>query len=120
MAHFAEIDENNLVIRVLRIADEQEERGQEHLAEDLKQGGTWLQTSYNTRGGVHINGGTPFRKNMAGIGWIWDESRDAFYEPSPYPSWILDEESCYWQAPKPEPSEGWWTWDEEQQEWVER
>jgi hypothetical protein len=77
MAHFAEIDADNLVVRVLVVPDAQENRGQEFLADDLGLGGTWKKTSYNTQGGVHANGGTPYRKNYAGIGFTFDAGRDA-------------------------------------------
>lgn len=103
MAHFAEIDENNIVTRVLVVADEEDHRGQEFLATDLGLGGTWKKTSYNTQGGVHVNGGTPFRKNYAGVGYTYDESRDAFIPEKPYPSWVLNEETCLWDAPTPMP-----------------
>ena len=75
-------------------------------------------TSYNTRGGVHQLGGTPFRKNYAGVGHIYDPVRDAFYAEQPYPSWTLDEETCIWQPPTPKP-EGNYVWDEETQNWIE-
>ena len=61
--------------------------------------GTWLQTSYNTHGGVHSDGGTPLRKNYAGIGSIYDATRDAFYEPQPDEGWVLNEDTCIWEAP---------------------
>lgn len=96
MAHFAEIDENNIVIRVLRVPDEEEHRGQEFLADDLGLGGTWVQTSYNTRGGVHLLDGTAFRKNYAGIGYSFDAIRDAFIPEKPEGNWTLDEETCLW------------------------
>lgn len=76
-------------------------------------------TSYNTRGGVHTLGGTPFRKNYAGVGHIYDPVRDAFYTEQPYASWTLDESTCYWQAPTPRPEEGQWYWNEATLEWVE-
>lgn len=98
MAHFAEIDENNIVLRVLVVADEQENRGQEFLSEELGLGGTWLKTSYNTQGGVHLLGGTPYRKNYAGIGFTYDSQRDAFIPPKPTTGeWILNEETCLWE-----------------------
>ena len=75
-------------------------------------------TSYNTSGGVHINGGTPFRKNYAGIGYTYDESRDAFIPPKPYDSWILNEDSCLWEAPVEYPNDGeQYNWNEETQTW---
>jgi len=121
MAHFAEIDENNIVTRVLVVDDEQEHRGQEFLANDLGLGGTWIQTSYNTYLGQHSNGRTPLRKNYAGIGYVYDSTRDAFYKPQPYPSWTLDEYSCDWVPPvaMPPASETLYEWNEEAQAWVE-
>jgi hypothetical protein len=121
MAHFAEIDENNIVTRVLVVGDDQEDRGQEFLADDLGLGGTWLKTSYNTQGGVHTLGGTPFRKNYAGIGYTYDETLDAFIPPKPYASWILNEETCNWNAPVEMPVEEgkFFVWDEDTTSWVE-
>ena len=75
-------------------------------------------TSYNTKGGVHMLGGTPFRKNYAGVGYIYDPVRDAFYGEQPYASWTLDESTCYWQPPTPKP-EGAWYWKEDTTEWVD-
>ena len=87
------------------------------------QSGTWVQTSYNTRAGVHILQGTPLRKNYAGIGYVYDADRDAFYAPSPYPSWVLDEDTCTWEAPIAYPSdaseEKLYTWDESTLSWIE-
>jgi len=76
-------------------------------------------TSYNTVGGVHIYGGTPFRKNYAGKGYLYDPVRDAFYTPQPYASWSLNETSCLWEPPTPRPEEGTWYWKEDTQEWVD-
>ena len=120
MAHFAEIDENNTVVRVLVVGNEQEDRGQEFLSKDLGLGGKWIKTSYNTQGGVHINGGTPLRKNYAGVGFTYDSQRDAFIPPKPYDSWELNEDSCLWEAPIDYPSDGKnYTWDEEKITWKE-
>ncbi len=121
MAHWAEIDENNIVTRVLVVADEEDNRGQEFLATDLGLGGTWKKTSYNTMGNVHALGGTPFRKNYAGIGFTYDESRDAFIAPKPFASWVLNEDTCLWDAPTPMPVEEgkMFTWDEDTTSWVE-
>ena len=121
MAHFAEIDENNIVTRVLVVGDDQENRGQEFLANDLGLGGTWKKTSYNTVGGVHSNGGTPFRKNYAGIGFTFDEARDAFIPPKPFNSWNLNEDTCLWEAPIPMPVEEgkFFTWNEDTTSWDE-
>ena len=74
--------------------------------------GQWIQTSYNTHGGVHLNGGTPLRKNYAGIGFTYDSEKDAFIPPKPFESWLLNEESCLWEAPIPRPEEGHYYWDE--------
>jgi len=109
MAHFAEIDDNNIVTRVLVVPDEQEHRGQEFLADDLNLGGTWIQTSYNNR----------IRKQFAGIGYKYDAQADVFVTPQPYPSWILN--SNYdWVSPVPYPNDGeLYLWDEDAQIWVE-
>lgn len=82
------------------------------------QSGTWLQTSYNTHGGVHLNGGTPLRKNYASVGMIYDTVRDAFYAPQPYPSWSLNDDSCLWEAPTAMPDgDGFYTWNENTTSW---
>lgn len=86
MAHFAELDDDNIVIRVLVVPDDQEHRGQEFLADDLNLGGRWLQTSYNHR----------IRKNYAGVGYTYDPDRDAFIPPKPGDDWTFDEETCRW------------------------
>lgn len=80
--------------------------------------GEWIQTSYNTRGGVHLTGGAPLRKNFAGIGYSYDKQKDAFIPPRPFPSWTLNEQSCLWQAPVSYPSDGKnYTWDEQSKNW---
>ena len=80
--------------------------------------GQWIQTSYNTHGGVHANGGTPLRKNYAGIGYSYDAQRDAFIPPKPYASWLLDEQTCLWNAPVPYPTDGGrYAWNESTQAW---
>ena len=110
MAHFAEIDENNIVQQVLVVPDEHEHRGQEFLADDLQLGGTWIQTSYNNN----------IRKQYAGIGYSYDPDADVFIKPQPYPSWSLDE-NYDWQAPVPYPEtteDEVYRWDEEQQNWI--
>ena len=82
--------------------------------------GEWVQTSYNTHGGVHANGGTPLRKNYAGIGFTYDKERDAFIPPKPFPSWVLNEDTCLWGAPVPYPQDGKrYQWDEAALNWVE-
>jgi hypothetical protein len=122
MAHFAEIDENNIVTRVLVVDDANENDGQTFLAETLGLGGTWIKTSYNTIAGVHSNGGTPLRKNYAGIGYTYDSVRDAFYAPKPFASWTLDEDTCTWNAPTPMPVEEGknFRWNEDTTSWEER
>jgi hypothetical protein len=86
--------------------------------------GEWIQTSYNTRGGVHYgqngepDGGIALRKNYAGTGFTYDKTRDAFIPPQPYPSWVLVEESCLWEPPTPMPTDGQqYSWNEETQSW---
>ena len=82
--------------------------------------GEWIQTSYNTRGGEHTLGGTPLRKNYAGIGFTYDRTRDAFIPPQPFTSWVLDEDTCLWNAPVAMPTDGkHYTWDEATTSWVE-
>ena len=82
--------------------------------------GEWIQTSYNTHGGQHRNGGTPLRKNYAGIGYSYDRTKDAFIPPKPYPSWVLNEETCLWGAPTPMPTDDkFYKWDETTTSWKE-
>ena len=117
MAHFAELDDNNVVIRVLVIPDEQEHRGQEFLANDLELGGRWVQTSYNTFAGEHRNGGISLHKNYAGIGFIFDGI--GFHRPQPFPSWTLDPQTYIWQSPIPYPNDDLvYIWDEEVGDWI--
>lgn len=107
MAHFAEIDENNVVQRVLVVPDEQEHRGQEFLANDLKLGGTWIQCSYNNN----------IRKQYPGQGYTFDPVNDVFISPQPYTSWTLDA-NFDWQAPTPMPEDGQeYEWNEETLSW---
>ena len=81
--------------------------------------GQWIQTSYNTHGGVHLLGGTPLRKNYAGIGFTYDATKDAFIPPKPYASWTLNEDSCLWEAPVAYPDDGEkYVWDEPTTAWV--
>ena len=97
MSHFAKV-ENGIVTQVLVIE-------QDVLASGLwGDPASWVQTSYNTSGGVHSQGNTPLRKNYAGIGYTYDATRDAFIPPSPYPSWLLDETTCWWNPPTPMPT----------------
>lgn len=118
MSHFAKLDENNIVTFVT--VGRQEDDGKEA---ELSQrtGDRYVQTSYNTRGGVHVLGGTPFRKNYAGIGYTYDENRDAFIPPKPFGSWLLNEDTCLWEPPVPYPADGLdYIWDEPTEKWVEQ
>ena len=85
--------------------------------------GDWIQTSYNTRAGKHLQDGTPLRKNFAGVGYIYDAEKDAFYAPQPYPSWTLDEETCIWEPPVEYPNDDipptLYNWNETDQQWDE-
>jgi hypothetical protein len=108
MAHYAKVTDG--IVEQVIVAEQSFIDTQE---------GTWVQTSYNTYGGVHANGETPLRKNYAGIGMTYDATRDAFYEPQPYPSWVLNETSCLWEAPTAMPDDGQsYTWDEATTSWV--
>jgi hypothetical protein len=120
MAHFAEIDENNIVIRVVVVPDEEEHRGHEFLSQDLGLGGTWLKTSYNTFMGEHSLGGTPHRLNYAAPGGIYDPEADAFYHAQPFPSFILDKTTGVWSSPVPKPDDSeevFYIWNEETISW---
>ena len=115
MSHFAQIDGNNIVTQVLVIEQDVIDTG---LFGDPA---SWIQTSYNTRGGIHTLGGTPLRKNYAGIGYTYNASRDAFIPPKPFASWTLNEDTCLWEAPTPMPVEEGkiFVWNEETTSWVE-
>ena len=120
MAHYAFLDENNIVTEVIVGKDEGEEGIDWEAHYGAFRGQTCKRTSYNTHGGVHSGGGTPYRKNYAGIGSTFDAERDAFISPKPYASWLLNEDSCLWNAPVPYPDDGErYRWDEETQSWVE-
>ena len=119
MAHYAFLDESNIVTEVIVGKDEGEEGTDWEVHYGNFRGQTCKRTSYNTQGGVHISGGTPFRKNYAGIGYIYDEGRDAFIPPKPYPSWLLNEDTCLWEAPVTMPDDGeQYQWDEATTSWV--
>ena len=114
MSHFAKI-ENGIVTNVIVI--EQDVLNTGHWGDPS----LWVQTSYNTYAGQHRLGGTPMRKNYAGLGYTYDSVRDAFYAPKPYPSWVLNEDTCTWAAPvaMPEPVDGvFYTWNEEMLSWI--
>ena len=126
MASFAKIGLNNKVIAVHSVHNnelidsngvEQEVLGVEFLT-NLHGWAIWKQTSYNTHGGVHSSGGTPLRKNHAGIGYTYDEDRDAFIPKKPFASWTLNETTCQWEAPVAKPTDGQrYTWNEETTTW---
>lgn len=85
-----------------------------------EEGTQWVQTSYNTQAGNHVLGGTPLRKNFAGVGYIYDSVRDAFIPPQPYPQWILNESTCHWEPPYPAPDDGkQYAWNEYKPGWIE-
>ena len=126
MASFAKIGLNNKVIEVLSVVNEvlhdsngveQEVIGIDFLTK-LTGYPVWKQTSYNTKGGIHMEGGTPFRKNHAGIGFTYDENRDAFIPPKPFNSWILNEDTCLWNAPVAMPiDDNKYSWNEQTLSW---
>jgi hypothetical protein len=117
MSHFAKLDKDNVVVCVT--AGRQEDDGKEEEL-SVRTGDVYKQTSYNTVGGVHLLGGVPFRKNFAGIGYTYDEQRDAFIPPNPFPSWTLNEQTCLWNPPIPKPLNGkFYVWNEETLSWIE-
>jgi len=114
MAHFAKI-ENGIVVQVNVVEEEYFNANRE-----TRYTGQWVQTSYNTHAGVHTLGGTPLRKNYAGIGYTYDEDRDAFIPPKPYTKWILNEDTCQWQSPLPYPEDDKdYIWNDNKGEWEE-
>ncbi len=107
MAHFAKLGKGNIVETVVVVSNEvatTEQKGVDFLNNLYGTNDIWKQTSYNTRGGVHLLGGTPFRKNYAGIGDKYDQYKDAFIEIKPFDSWILNEETCIWESPVAKPT----------------
>jgi len=123
MAHFAKLGKGNIVERVAVVSNDiatTEQAGVDFLNNLYKTRDVWKQTSYNTYGGVHKLGGTPFRKNYAGVGFTYNEQRDAFISPKPYRSWTLNEESCIWEAPVAYPEDGGiYNWNEQTKTWDE-
>ena len=127
MASFAKLNSENIVITVESVVNEvlkdsngieQEQLGIDFLNQLYNTNDNWKQTSYNTHGGVHSNGGTPFRKNHAGIGFTYDQDRDAFISPKPFNSWVLNEQTCLWNAPVARPNDGnMYKWNEEILNW---
>ena len=124
MAHFAKLDENNIVLQVVVINDLYEADG-ENWCKELFGTDSWKQTSYNTRGGVHYaansntpDDGVPFRKNFAGIEYSYNPTLDAFIPPQPFSSWLLDESTCQWESPVPHPDDGGYhRWNESTVSW---
>jgi hypothetical protein len=120
MAHFAKLGKGNIVETVEAVSNEvatSEQAGVEFLQNLYKSRDVWKQTSYNTYGGEHKLGGTPFRKNYAAIGFRYDEARDAFIEPQPFQSWTLNETTCMWDPPVPRPESGSYSWNETTKQW---
>ena len=118
MAHYAFLNMQNIVTEVIVGKDETDgpTNWEMHYGNIREQ--VCKRTSYNTRGGAHINDGTPFRKNYAGIGYTYDYARDAFIPPKPYDSWTLNANTCLWEAPVAYPEDGQlYTWNEETQQW---
>jgi len=114
MAHFAHIT-NGIVDQVIVIEADVLATG--HWGDPSE----WVQTSYNTSGGVHLGNGTPLRKNFAGIGFTYDATRDAFIPPKSFASWVLNEDTCQWDAPTPRPTDGAdYVWRESDTSWVVR
>ena len=121
MAHFAKLGTGNIIERVEVVSNDiatTEQAGVDFLNNLYGTRDVWKQTSYNTRGGEHLLDGTPFRKNYAGVGWKYDQTRDAFIPPKPFNSWTLNETTCLWEAPVAYPLDGQrYDWNETNQTW---
>ena len=127
MAYFAKIGENNIVEQVIVINNsvitdnngiEQEQLGIDFINSLYNTNDVWKKTSFNTEEGIHKLGGTPFRKNYAGVGYQYDQTRDAFIPPKLFNSWVLNENKCIWEAPVPIPQDGnQYQWNEETKSW---
>jgi len=127
MAHFALLNEKNIVVNIIVVnndvmlddkGNEDEQKGIDFCNTLIE--GNWVQTSYNTQAGEHILDGKPNRKNFAGIGYFYDDKKDAFIAPKPYKSWILNENTCAWEAPVNYPNDGKiYVWDEKSTNWKE-
>jgi hypothetical protein len=127
MAHFVQLDENNIVTQGIVVNDEvildngveSEQKGIDFCKSIYGKDTTWIQTSINTLGGVHSFGKKPLRKNWAGKGDTYDPIRDAFIKQKPFNSWILNENTCLWEVPVPEPKDGpSYLWNEETVSWI--
>ena len=112
MSHYAKVDQGKVVKVIVAEAE---------FFETFidSSPGEWIQTSYNTHGGIHLNGGTPLRKNYAGLGYTYDRERDAFIPPKPFESWVLNENTCQWDAPTPMPTDETkkYSWNESTTSW---
>jgi len=128
MAHFAKLGVGNVVERVAVVSNDiatTEQAGVDFLNSLYGSRDVWKQTSYNTSGGEHKLGGTPFRKNYAGVGYTYDQSKDAFIPPKPFNSWILNETTCLWEAPVAYPeltqeqmdNYNYYAWNEDNKNW---
>ena len=121
MAHFAKLGVGNIIEKVARVSNDvatTEQAGIDFLNNLYKSRDVWKQTSYNTKGGAHLLGGTPFRKNYAGVGYTYDQTRDAFIPPKPFNSWILNDDTCQWEAPVAYPDDGQrYSWNETTTSW---
>jgi hypothetical protein len=127
MAYFAKLGTGNIIEKVISINNsvitdsngiEQEQLGVDFINGLYNTNDTWKQTSYNTIGGVHLLGGTPFRKNYAGIGYTYDSQKDAFISPKPFNSWILNETTCIWESPVTYPTDSnRYSWNESTLSW---
>ena len=121
MAHFAKLGVGNIIERVAVVSNDvatTEQAGIDFLNNLYNTRDVWKQTSYNTFAGEHKLGGTPFRKNYAGVGYTYDQTRDAFIPPKPFASWILNEETCQWESPVVKPDDGkTYSWNEETKQW---
>jgi len=114
MAHYAKI-ENEIVTQVNVVEDDFIQANPDRYT------GQWVKTSYNTQGGQHLLGGTPLRKNFAGIGHTYDPERDAFIAPKPFTKWVLNEDTCCWEAPIPYPTDNkFYVWNDNRTEWEEK
>jgi hypothetical protein len=114
MAHFAKINSQGIVEQVIVVEQDVIDSGL--FGNPL----SWVQTSYNTQGGIHKFDGTPLRKNFAGIGFTYDATRDAFIAPKPFESWLLNEQTCLWESPIPYPTDGKvYKWDEPTVSWID-
>ena len=121
MAHFAKLGIGSKVVAVHVVSNDiatTEQAGVDFLNTLYGTRDVWKQTSFNTRGGQHLEGGTPLRKNYAGVGFSYDQIKDAFISPQPHPSWTLDEDTCLWEAPVAHPDDGeFYNWNEETTSW---